>query len=121
MGIIANRLNSTVAIHAAANVTYTIAGNNSVSNVATGSEVLTGATIKKVAFGSDAGRWTVKRGSNTVLVLTGTQVIDFAMMGISINTDAAATLVLELSGTANGFIVIEIAKQGIFTPVGQGY
>ena len=121
MTILTNKLNGSIVIHVVANTTLTIAGNNSVSNVATGSEVLTGATIRRVKFGSDVGRWTVKRGSNTVLVLSGTNQLDFYKDGFSINIDPTATLVLELSGTANGFITIELSKQGVFTAVGQGY
>lgn len=111
-----NRKNLNVVVHADANTTLTIAGNSSVSNVATSNEVLTGAAIKQVWYGSgNGGFWTVKRGSNTVLVLDSTGWKDFAGNGCLLNKDDSGTLVLTLEGTTSGTIMIELKKIGTFT------
>lgn len=117
MPVTLNKKNVSVTIHDDANVTYTIAGNNSVSNVAIDDEVLTGAAIKQVWYGSPSGShtyWIVKRGSNTVLVLEGTGYLDFAGNGSLLKKDSTGTLVLELVGSANGFIQLELQKEGSF-------
>lgn len=111
MANIQNKTNGTVVVHATANLTLTIAGNNSVSNVAIGNEVLTGATIKQVWFGSP-GHWIIKRGSNTVGVYNNSGHVSYGASGTSINLDNAATLVVELVGTANGYIMVELQKLG---------
>lgn len=110
-----NKKNVSFVVHADATTTLTIAGNNSVSNVATGDEILTGASIKQVWFGSPSGNaayWTVKRGANTILVLDSTGWQDFAGNGNMITKDGAGTLVLTLVGAANGSIMIEMQKHG---------
>ncbi len=115
MAIISNKLNSSVVVHTTANLTLTIAGNNSVSNIATGTEILTGASIKKLIYGSDAGHWSVKRGANVVAILTGTGELNFSSLGTSINLDRTGTVVLTLNGSANGFCMVELSKEGTFT------
>lgn len=117
MAVMLNKKNLSATIHNATNATYTIAGNNSVSNVATSDEVLTGASIKQVWYGSPSGStayWVVKRGSNTVLVLEGTGYMDFAGNGGLLKQDSTGTVVLELVGSANGFIQMELQKEGSF-------
>lgn len=115
--ILHNRKNLSVTVHATSNATFVIAGNNSVSNVATGDEVLTGAAIKQIWYGSPSGNgafWTVKRGSNTIAIVDGTGWMDFAGNGNMINKDSSATLVLELNNAADdqGFIMVELQKEG---------
>jgi hypothetical protein len=110
--VIQNKKNLSVTIHATGSNTITIAGNNSTSNVATGDEILTGAAIKQVWWGSQPGTnscWIVKRGSNS------TGWTDYAGNGGMIAKDAGATLAIELVGTSNGYIMIELQKIGIFT------
>ena len=101
----------TAVIHLTANATIVVAGNNSVSNVAVGSEVVTGANVRKVWWGlADAYTyWTVKRGANTVLVLNNTNYLDFTT-GAVIGIDSTANLVFEKTGTGTGFIALEIKK-----------
>lgn len=111
MAIVSNKKNGTVTVHAAANLTLTIAGNSVVSNVATSDEVLTGANIKQVWFGSP-GHWVVKRGANVVGVYNNSGHVNYAAFGSSINIDNTGTLVLELVGTANGYIMVELQKLG---------
>lgn len=85
--------------------TLTIAGNSSVSNVATTSEVVTGATIGRIFW---TGACTIARGSNTVfssLVNTsgtwdlsgsGMAFVDYDAATLAI-TAAAATVVVEIT------------------------
>ena len=115
MANIHNRKNLSVTVHAAANLTLTIAGNSSVSNIATGDEVLTGASIKQVWWGSQtgAGYWNVSRGSNLVGCYDSTGWHDYAGNGNLLNKDSTGTLVLTLVGSANGFIMLELQKEGV--------
>lgn len=113
--ILQNKKNLSVVIHADANTTLTIAGNSSVSNVATSDEILTGAAIKQVWYGSESGFWKVLRGSNTVGVYDSTSWIDYAGTGVMLTKDVGATLVLQLNGSANGYIMVELQKIGTFT------
>lgn len=112
MAVISNKKNGKVVLHFTANATVTVAGNNSVSGIVsnTSEEVVTGGTITKVAWGvTGTDSWTVKRGSNTVLVLTGTNVLNLAEFGSAVNLHPDATLVVEKSG-GTGHILIEMAK-----------
>jgi len=112
MAVIHNKANSTFVAHLVANGTLTIAGNNSVSNVAIGTEVLTGCTIRKIIYGAtaDSVSWTVKRGANTVAVLSGTGMVDYSAASMGLTIDPTATLVANCSGT--GYIMIECKKIG---------
>ncbi len=115
--ILHNRKNLSVTVHCTSNATFVIAGNTTVSNVAIGDEVLTGASIKQAWYSSSSGNtayWTVKRGANTVLVLDSTGWMDFAGNGNLLNKDASANLVLQLVNAADdeGFLMIELQKEG---------
>lgn len=97
---------------AGANSTIVIAGNNSVSNIATGTQNLTGATITKIWFGSaPSGYWNIKRGANLVYAATGSGFHYFD--GAALSTDKTANVVCELMGVTNGFIMIELHKEGV--------
>lgn len=116
VSIVHNRRNLSVTILADANATLTIAGNSTVSNVAHASETLTGASIKQIWFGSPSGNsayWKIERGSNTVAVVDSTGWIDFAGNGNLLTKDSTGTLVLTLVGSANGYIMIELQKEGV--------
>lgn len=115
MPVTLNKKYVSATVHNAANATYTIAGASGVSDIATGDEVLTGASIKQVWYGSPSGStayWVVKRGANVVMVLEGTGYLDFAGAGSLLKKDSTGTLVLELVGSANGFIQMELQKEG---------
>jgi len=125
--IVTNSLNKSCTLHftgTTANVI--IAGNSSVSNIALGAlnfaantanteEVLTGASIHKVAWGIEAtnanASITVARGSNVVLVLTGSNTLKNFPIGL----DPTANLVVTFNNSSVGFLLIELQKQG--TPV----
>lgn len=116
--IISNKKYLSFAVFANSNTTLTIAGNNSVSNVAIDDEVLTGASIKQVFFGSQNGScWIVKRGANVVGVYESASWQDYAGNGVMNTKDKDATLVLELVGSANGYMIIEMQKHGNKVPL----
>jgi hypothetical protein len=114
----ANRKNLSFTVHAVANTgTITVAGNSSVSNVAISDEVLTGAYITQVWAGSPSGNaayWTVSRGANTVLVLDSSGYYDYAGCGNPITLDSTATLSANLVGATDGYIMLELTKEGTF-------
>tara|TARA_R110000823_G_scaffold200078_3_gene331101 strand:- start:2092 stop:2475 length:384 start_codon:yes stop_codon:yes gene_type:complete len=114
----ANRKNLSVSIHAIANTgSIVVAGNNSVSNVAISDEVITGAYITQIWAGSPSGNaayWEIKRGSNTVMILDSTTYFDFAGCGNPITLDSSAPLSATLVNSVEGFIVIELQKEGTF-------
>lgn len=111
MAVLINKKGKSAVIHLTANATITVAGNSSVSNVASVGEELTGATISQVWYGSsNSGHWVIKRGANTVMVLTQSGHMNFAGHSVSLNMDAGATLVAELVNTDTGFITLEMSK-----------
>lgn len=124
MATVLNRNRTSAVVHLNANATITVTGNSSVSNIAWGSgntqieETLTGASIVQVFWGAaDGGYWNVKRNTTLVLTLPDTGTMDFAGSGCSLVANSAETVVAELVGTANGFLMIELQK----IPMGTGY
>jgi hypothetical protein len=105
--IMANRKNSSVTLHAVSNVSITIVGNNSVSNVATGDEILSGATVRRIWWGTD-GLVSVLRGSNVVGRYTQSGYHDYVGHQGTINLDTAGSLVITMS--TNSFVVVELGK-----------
>lgn len=124
MGIVSNKKFGTTQIHLVANATYIVVGNNSVSNVATSTENVTGATIRKVIYSAVAnstfgGYWAIHRGANLFATFTGTGVIDFSEKGMVASVDPAANLVFTLNGTTLGSLLVEVNK--IQTPANSEY
>lgn len=118
MAVMINRSNISAVVHVTANVTIVVAGNSSVSNIASPGEELTGASITQVWYGvANGGLWRVKRGSNTVLVLESTGYVDFAGAGASLIVDPSANIVATLEGTTNGYLMLEVQKN----PATTGY
>ncbi len=92
-----------------ANQTYVVAGNSAVSNIASSGETIVGASLSQIWW---TGDWTVKRGSNTVLVLKDSGSWDLNGSGINLNEFPDATLVLEAANT--GTIIVELSKNSDF-------
>ena len=113
MSININQGQKRVVLHFTANGSANIAGNSSTSDIAISNEVLTGAYIRRVWWGNDSGYWTVKRGSNTVMVLNGSGSMDFSETGAVIVGNNASNVAVTCSG--NGFIMIDLAKIGSWT------
>lgn len=111
--VISNKKYGEVQLLVTSNSTVIVAGNSSVSNVATSDEVLSGASISKIWFGSPSGNaayWDIRRGSNLVFVADTSGYIDFAGHGGSITIDPSANLVCNLVGTAVGTLIITLKK-----------
>jgi hypothetical protein len=118
MPTIINRIGSSAVFHTNANTTVVVAGNSSVSNIATPNEVLTGASITQVWYGcASGGHWVVQRGSNTVLVLSESGYMDFAGSGASLVLHSTANVVMTLVGASNGYCMVELQKE----PTSTGY
>lgn len=113
MPVINNKKNGTATIHAVANATFVIAGNNSVSNIALPGEQITGASIAQMWFGSPSGAgayWEILRGANTVGSFDSTAYLDFRGNGELLSMDPTANVVVQLSGATKGFMIITLIK-----------
>lgn len=118
VNVISNRKNTSVVLHVASanSGNLVIAGNSTVSNVAISDEVLTGAYITQVVWGCDGtGHIQVLRGANLVAVYDSTGQHEYAGTGMPINMYPSANLVINLVGSSNSFIAIELQKIGDFT------
>ena len=118
VNVISNRKNTSVVLHVASanSGNVVIAGNSTVSNVAISNEILTGAYITQVVWGCDGnGHIQVLRGANLVAVYDSTGQHEYAGTGMPINMYPAANLSINLVGSANSFIAIELQKVGNFT------
>ena len=108
-----NNKRQTVDILVTSNTTIVIAGNNSVSNVALGDQVVTGATIKQFLACSPSGNaayWEIARGANVVLTPDSTAHVDIS--GFPMNVDQSANLVCTLyrAGDDEGSLWIKLQK-----------
>lgn len=118
VNVISNRKNTSVVLHVASanSGNVVIAGNSTVSNVAISNEILTGAYITQVVWGCDGtGHIQVLRGANLVAVYDSTGQHEYAGTGMPINMYPAANLSINLVGSSNSFIAIELQKVGNFT------
>jgi hypothetical protein len=99
-------------IREAANATYVVVGNNTVSNVgATGQNVVSAAITR--IYWSTPDTITISRGANAVLCLRGTDHWDLKEAGISLTQDSLANVVINFGTTvaSNVSLIIEISKQ----------
>lgn len=123
--ITSNRKNTSLVIHvsSANSGNIVVAGNSSTTNVngtatcvAIGDEVLTGAYITQAVWGCDGnGHIQVLRGANLVAVYDSTGQHEYAGCGMPLTVDAAANVVINLVGSANSFVTLELQKVGAFT------
>ena len=98
---------ATVVIHNAANGTYIVAGNNTVSNVGSPGQTVRKGVITQVWAGAQTGaHWTISRGSNVVGVYVGTVHMDHTQAPLV--NDPTANIVLTLNGGAVGTIMLEV-------------
>lgn len=111
MAVISNKKGLSAVIHLTANATINISGNSTTSDICTGDEVITGAYISQIWYGTgNSAYWEIKRGANTVLHLDSTGYMDFAGSGVPLNKDVAGTLVANLNVSQTGTLVIELTK-----------
>jgi hypothetical protein len=105
MAVITNKPHKTA-------ITLDIAsGSYQLANFANASvtETVSAAAINQIFFSSN-GAWTVARGANTVAVLTGSGHWNLSGMGLALGKDSTANVVLTLSASSVGSIMIEFKK-----------
>lgn len=111
MAVLINKKGLSAVIHLTANATINVSGNSTTSDICTGDEVITGASITQIWYGCGNGAyWEIKRGSNTVFYTDSTGYLDFAGNGVALNKDVAGTLVANLNSSQTGSIIIELTK-----------
>lgn len=116
--VISNRKNTSVVLHfASSNSTILITGNTATSNIALPGETITGAYITQSAWGTDGSCYiTVKRGGTLVAVYDSSGQHEYAGTGMPINVNnTAANLQVEFVGSTNGFLLLELQKEGNLT------
>jgi hypothetical protein len=116
--IVSNRKNTSVVLHfASSNSTVLVTGNNAVSNIALPGETITGAYITQAVWGCDpSGYITVKRGGTLVAAYDSTGQHEYAGCGMPINVGSdAANLQVDIIGSTNCFLIMELQKQGDLT------
>jgi hypothetical protein len=119
---VSNRKNTSFVLHvsAANSGNVVVSGNSTTTNVAgtstciaTGDEVISGAYITQVVWGSDgAGSIQVLRGSTLVAVYDSTGQKDYAGCGIPLNVNPTANLVVNFVGSSNAYCIVELQKLG---------
>jgi hypothetical protein len=112
--VISNKPKLSAVFHvSAANASLVVAGNNSVSNVASAGETLTGAYITQASWGCDPnGYIVIKRGTAVAAVYDSTGQHEYAGCGMPITVGQTANLSVEFVGSSNCFIVFEVQKVG---------
>lgn len=115
-------LSATIHVSAANSGNIIVSGNSTTTNVggtstcfAVSNEVLNGAVITQVFWGTDAGSIQILRGSNLVSTFTQSGQVDYAGSGMALTKDKAANVVINFAGSANGYCIIELQKTGTFT------
>jgi len=100
----------TVLIHFNAAGTIIVAGNDSVSNIASPGEVIGGATIRRVVHGcNSAGHITISRASNLFGIYVNSGKVDYSD-GMTPQLDVAANVVIAFSSAGAGAGFIELQK-----------
>lgn len=110
-----NKKGTSVVVHVNANATIVVAGNSSVSNIASPGETLTGAYICQAIAGADPnGSIQISRGGSLVAVYDSTGQYDYAGTGMALNVNQAANLNISFVGSSNCYIMLELQKVGSF-------
>ena len=122
--LITSKINTSALIWSDQSNTITIVGNDSVSQIAVANsgEVVSGASISKVVWGTSGNTdayWIVNRGINALLYLPGTGKFEFSKMGLSMDQMNDTTIGFQIGGTSNGFILIEVKKHLSNTVIGS--
>jgi hypothetical protein len=116
--VVSNRKSTSVVLHfASSNSTVLVTGNTATSNIALAGESITGAYITQAVWGCDPnGYITVKRGGELVAAYDSTGQHEYAGCGMPINVGAtAANLQVDIIGSTNCFLLLELQKQGNLT------
>lgn len=122
--ILSNKKNLAATIHVASanSGNIIVSGNSTTTNVngtstcfAVSDEVLTGAVINQIFWGTDAGSVQVLRGGTLVATFTNSGHVDYAGSGMALTRLPAANVVINFVGSANGYALVELQKIGTFT------
>lgn len=116
--IISNRKNTSIVLHfASSNSTVLVTGNTATSNIALSGEDITGAYITQAVWGCDPnGYITVKRGGQLVAAYDSSGQHEYAGCSMPINVGStAANLQVDIMGSTNCFLLLELQKQGNLT------
>lgn len=116
--IVSNRKNTSVVLHfASSNSSVQVTGNTATSNIALPGETITGAYITQAVWGCDPNAYIiVKRGGVLVAAYDSTGQHEYAGTGMPINVGStAANLQVEIMGSTNAFILLELQKEGPLT------
>lgn len=93
-------------------IRFTSNGTMEVANLATSNtETVSSVTITKLLF-SGSNTWTVARGSNTVITLTGTGEFNLSALGWVLGESPSANLVITNPAATPGTLLIEVKKSG---------
>lgn len=116
MPVITNKKYGSTVIHLTANETFVVVGNNTVSNLAIGDEIVAGATVRRVfhsmpANSTGGGYWAIHRGANLFGVYTLSGEHDYSGEGMVSSIDKAANLVFTINGGTVGHLIVEVRKE----------
>jgi hypothetical protein len=122
--ITSNKKGTAASIHISnANATLTMTGNSTVSAIAIGDEVLSGAYITQLYFGHDGtaadGGVAIYRGANLVAAFDTSAYVDYAGTGMALTVDQSANLGIKFIGTNNAYCFLEVQKVGNLTANSQ--
>lgn len=113
--IMSNKPNLSFTLHVTGNCDIIIAGNNSVSNVASSDETLTGAYINQIAWAcAPDTHIQIRRGSSLVAVYDSSSQHEYAGCGMPLNVNSEKTMSVRFYGSG-GFCTIEMQK--VFAPI----
>lgn len=111
--VLSNKPGTSAVVHLNSSNTIVVAGNSSVSDIAYGNEVLTGAYIAQIFQGTGAqGHITLTRGGEIVGVYDSTGTFDYAGAGMALTLNQESDIVVDFVGTANAYVMIELQKVG---------
>lgn len=80
-------------------------------------ETVTSATIARVFWSTaNTGYWKISRSANSVLELGGSGFWNLIEAGMSVANTSTGNLGIDLVGTTNGSLVIELTKEATYSP-----
>lgn len=111
--VLSNKPGTSAVIHLNGSNTIVVAGNSSVSDIAYGNEILTGAYIAQIFQGAGAaGHIVLSRGGEVVGVYDSTGQFDYAGAGMALTLNQDQNIDVTFVGTANAYIMLELQKVG---------
>jgi len=125
VAVMSNRKGGQVDLYFSANGYALCSGNSTTSNVngsstclAISEETISNMYIREIFYSTSnaAAYWTVSRGANAYFTLGNNDGwMNFAADGEGFQLDATANVVVTLTGTATGFIILKMKKNGTYT------